>query len=138
MEFTISNEAKTILSVLYNNGDFSAANYSDESFSLLKSYGLIQHDILCHEASRDGAFRVLTPIYETSITEKGKAYYEELLRVEDERAFNREAILKRLQIAEEELEETKKESKSSSIRSWIAIIISLAALALQLFSALST
>ena len=40
MEFTISNEAKTILSVLYNNGDFSnVAGRAGESFEF------------CHETS---------------------------------------------------------------------------------------
>lgn len=150
-DILISNEAIEILGLLYNNSQLPD-DVSDDSLAQLKDYGLIIHRIVGHEENPNASsfFRIY-PIYETYITEDGKAYFESIQQknsdVSDQiNALNNiaKSLRERVNIAEEDLklykqdlEDAKEISKSAVIRSWIAIGISVFAVIVQIIISVS-
>ena len=138
----ISKDSFSVLEYLYSGKKLPdpLPNEWDDCLKQLSENKLAVYRIVGHRnTSGETGFPFSMPLYEVSITESGKAYYESVLS-NSEFSEKQLAILqgisdrleRRVTVAEEEAQRAKKDARTATIQSWIAIAVSVLALLLPI------
>ena len=150
-DLIVSNDSFAVLKLLYDGAAIEQP-YPDPQLRQLKEAGLAIYQVAGFQPVEEGKFSVHNPIYEISITEAGKAYVEWRER-EIEMSERRirslekmsESLKKDVESAEAQIrslnemsstlkaqaDSAEKDARKAAIRSWIAIGISIAAIAAE-------
>lgn len=148
----VSNDSFSVLKLLYEGATIEQP-YPDPQLRQLKEAGLVIYQVADFRPVEDGKFTIHNPIYEIRITETGKAYVEWRER-EFEMSERRlqslekmsDSLKKEVESAEaqiqslnevsealkEQTESAKRDARTATIQSWVAIAISIIAIALPL------
>lgn len=141
-QLLISKDSFEVLRCLYSGSELPSPlpDGWDDCLRQLEENKLIVHRLTGHEnVPGETGFFSMRPLYDVHITETGKAYFESVL-VKSEFSEKQLSILqgisdrleRRVGVAEEEARRAKKDARTASIQSWIAIGISVLALLLPL------
>lgn len=144
MDINVSNEAFSFLMDLCSGKELCPSDFPQSVLTYLKDLGFIELRITGYADSSADLLGSI-PLYQVAVTESGRAYTEkaaaERTSVEQHirslEEMNRK-FSEGLELYKKELEEAKSDTKKAAIRSWVAIIISIAAIAATIVSAAIT
>lgn len=145
-QLLISKDSLSVLGHLYSGAKLPnpLPDEWEDCLKQLSKHNLVIYQIIGHDRiPGETGFFASRPIYEIVITETGKAYYESV-QARSEFSEKQLEILQgisdrleqRVDVAQKDAERAKKDSRTATIQSWIAIVISLISLASPLLESI--